>query len=181
MSEDGLLKVKKLLQEYRDVMRIKLGPDPPAKVEPLSVTLKPGARPYRSTQRRYAPAQRAFLSSTTRSLEEAKAVYFNPKARGASPALAVLKPGTEKFRFTVDLRGPNRETVPIASAMPDLESMYHSVAGSSVFASVDMCHAYWQIPLHEDSRECMSIQTPVGVYTPTRILQGSTDAGNHFQ
>jgi len=27
----------------------------------------------------------------------------------------------------------------------------------------------------------MSIQTPLGVYTPRRVLQGSTDAGNHFQ
>lgn len=29
--------------------------------------------------------------------------------------------------------------------------------------------------------EIMSIQTPIGVFTPTCILQGSTDAGNHFQ
>ena len=27
----------------------------------------------------------------------------------------------------------------------------------------------------------MSIQTPLGVFTPNRVLQGSTDAGNHFQ
>lgn len=27
----------------------------------------------------------------------------------------------------------------------------------------------------------MSIQTPLGVHTPSRVLQGSTDAGNHFQ
>jgi len=44
-----------------------------------------------------------------------------------------------------------------------------------------MVHAYWQIPLHKDSQEAMSIQTPEGVFTPQRILQGSTDAGNHFQ
>eukprot|EP00171_Calliarthron_tuberculosum_P018752 IDg18752t1 len=26
-----------------------------------------------------------------------------------------------------------------------------------------------------------SIQTPLGVYTPTRMLQGGSDSGNHFQ
>eukprot|EP00171_Calliarthron_tuberculosum_P021957 IDg21957t1 len=26
-----------------------------------------------------------------------------------------------------------------------------------------------------------SIQTPIGVYTPTRMLQGGSDSGNHFQ
>ena len=181
MSELGLSQANSLLSEYRGIMRIKLGADPPANVEPFRISLKAGATPFRSTQRRYAPPQRAFISSTIRSLAEAKAVYYNPQARWASPALAVPKPGSENYRFTVDLRGPNRETIPIASAMPDLESMYASVAGSSVFAKVDMCHAYWQIPLHEDSRELMSIQTPIGVYTPTRILQGSTGAGNHFQ
>lgn len=56
-----------------------------------------------------------------------------------------------------------------------------STSGSAVFAKVDMCHAYWQLPLHAYSQECMSIQTPLGVFTPTRALQGSTDAGNHFQ
>lgn len=72
-------------------------------------------------------------------------------------------------------------TVPVASAMPDLEAMCRSVGGSKVFAKIEMCHAYWQIPLAADSCEIMSIQTPIGVFTPNRILQGSTDAGNHFQ
>ena len=27
----------------------------------------------------------------------------------------------------------------------------------------------------------MSIQTPLGGFTPTRVLQGSTEEGNHFQ
>ena len=46
---------------------------------------------------------------------------------------------------------------------------------------MDMCYGYWQIPLARESQEVMSIQTPCGVYTPIRILQGPTDAGNHFQ
>ena len=135
----------------------------------------------RCTQRRYGPAQRAFIASTIKSLEDVKAVYVNPKARWASPALAVPKPGTEKFGFTVDLRASNRETVPIASAMTDLESMYRSLAGSKCYAKFDMNRAYWQIELDKDSREFMSIQTPIGVYNPTRMLQGCTDAVNHFQ
>ena len=68
-----------------------------------------------------------------------------------------------------------------STSMPDLETAIRSVAGSLFFANLDMCHAYWQLMLHILSRECMSIQTPIGVFTPTRVLQGSTDAGNHFQ
>ncbi len=65
--------------------------------------------------------------------------------------------------------------------MPQLESLLRNVAGSTAFATIDLSHAYWQILLHEDSKEIMSIQTPVELYTPNRILQGSTDAANHFQ
>jgi len=169
------------MQKYIDIFRIKLGADEPAKVDPYRLSLKENYQPFRCTQRRYAPAQKVFIESTIRSLERIGAIKYNPTAKWASPALAVPKPGTKSFRFTVDLRGVNKQTVPVASAMPDLESMIRSIGDSKIFAKMDMVHAYWQIPLHPDSQEAMSIQTPIGVYTPQRILQGSTDAGNHFQ
>lgn len=59
--------------------------------------------------------------------------------------------------------------------------MIQSTEGSNVFAKIDMCHAYWQIPLHESSQEFMSIQIPLEGYSPRRILQGSMDAENYFQ
>eukprot|EP00171_Calliarthron_tuberculosum_P021209 IDg21209t1 len=65
--------------------------------------------------------------------------------------------------------------------MPHLESRFQDTEGSKCFASIDMTHGYWQIPLDEGSREMHSIQTPIGVYTPVRILQGGSDSGNHFQ
>jgi hypothetical protein len=40
---------------------------------------------------------------------------------------------------------------------------------------------YWQLPLHEDSQECQSIITPDGVYTPTRVQHGTTNATVHMQ
>lgn len=157
-----------------------MGPDPPANIDQFRIRLKPGFSPRRSTQRRYAAPQRAFIAATIKNLERVKAVYANPKATWASPARAVQKCGPEKSRFTVDLQGPNSETIPIASAMPDLEGMITSTSGSKIFAKLDMIHAFWRLALHPDSQECMSIQTPLGVFTSTRVLKGSTDAGNHF-
>lgn len=97
------------------------------------------------------------------------------------PTLVVPKPGSDKLRFTVDLRAIKKLTVPVARSMPDMDSMCRSVVGGNCFAKIDLCHAYWQVPLHENSQEIMSIQIPLGVYAPTRILQGSTDAKNDFQ
>jgi len=142
MSPDGLKKMGNILSDFKEIFRIKLGSDPPARVEPLKIRLKPDHRPVRATQRRYAPPQRAFISSTIQKLQEIGAVFPNPKSRWASPALAVAKPGAENFRFTVDLRAPNSMTEPVASAMPNLESLFQTTAGSKVFAKLDLCHAY---------------------------------------
>lgn len=181
MSKEGLEKAEALLNEFKDVFRIRLGSDGPAIIPPMNVQLKPNARPTKTTQRRYAPAQREFLSETIRKLEKLGAVRANPTSRWASPALAVPKPGSEGFRFTVDLRRANAQVEPMASSMPNLESLFQTVQGSKFFSKIDLCHAYWQIALGEDSQEYFSIQTPLGIFTPERLTQGSTDAGNYFQ
>jgi len=181
ISTDGHTRLSKMLEDYRDIFRIKLGPDEPAQVDPLRITPVEGAHPYRSQQRRYCPQHRDFINRTIRELEDVKAIYKNPKSRWASPALAVTKPGSDKLRFTVDLRGPNARTVPITSAMPHLESHLQDIEGSTCFANADLAHSYWQVPLSKESQEMMSIQTPIGVYSSKRLLQGGTDSGNHFQ
>lgn len=181
ISPEGKSRLEDILSPYKDVFRIKLGPDEPAKVEPLAIQRAPGSRPFKTPQRRYAPVQTAFINSTIKDLERVGAVRRNPAAKWASPALAVPKPGTEKLRFTVDLRGVNARTVPVQSAMPHFESSLQEDAGSIFFAKMDLAHGYWQIPLDPASEELMSIQTPLGVYTPTRLLQVGSDSGNHFQ
>lgn len=181
ITDSGKLRLEKFLREFRDVFRIKLSADPPARLRPLVITRKQDSLSYRCPQRRYAPVQRAFISSTIKELEAVGAIFKNPAARWASPALAVPKPGSTHLRFTVDLRKPNSQTVPIQSAMPHLESMLQSKQGSNCFAKIDMAHAYCQLPLAPQSQEMLSIQTPIGVFTSRRLLQGSTDAGNHFQ
>ena len=65
--------------------------------------------------------------------------------------------------------------------MPHMDSMVQECEGSIVMANIDFCHGSWQLGLHEKSQEIMSIQTPLGVYSPRRTLQGGMDSGNHFQ
>lgn len=123
LSGEGYRRVQGLLFRFKDMFRINLGSDPPGKVPPMEVRLKPDAHPWRAKQRKYAPKQQAFIESTVKKLVEVGAIWKNPAARWASPALAEPKPGTEEFRFTVDLRGPNQQTVHVASAMSDMENL----------------------------------------------------------
>ncbi len=181
ISEEGSRKLKSMIHEFRDCFRINLGNDPPAKVRPLKVELKPGARPIKCPQRRYSPAQKVFIGNTIKNLDIVGAVFKNPNAKWASPALAVPKPGTDDLRFTVDLRRVNDRTEPIQASMPHNDSTIQQCEGSKVYAEIDFPHGFWQLPLDGESREIMSIQTPFGVYSPYRVLQGGTDSANYFQ
>jgi Reverse transcriptase (RNA-dependent DNA polymerase)/RNase H-like domain found in reverse transcriptase len=108
-------------------------------------------------------------------------VYNNTGAEWASPPLIFPKPGPDQYRMTVDLRVPNASTKPTAWPMPNLQDELHDLHGSIVFATLDFCQGYWQIPLHKESQDCQSFITPDGVYTPTRVLQGTRNATQHLQ
>jgi RNase H-like domain found in reverse transcriptase/Reverse transcriptase (RNA-dependent DNA polymerase)/Integrase zinc binding domain/Integrase core domain/Aspartyl protease len=184
MSSKGASALNQLVREFRDVWAIKLGPGAPADVPPMCVQLKPNARPRRAANRRWSAPATAFLAATTRNLEKIGALVKNPLATIVSPAHAVSKPGSEKYRLTVDCRAVNACCVPIASSVPNIETMLAALSdGDSscrVMAKLDFPQAFWQIPLARTSQELFSVQTPLGTYTPTRMLQGSQDASNYF-
>jgi Reverse transcriptase (RNA-dependent DNA polymerase) len=64
--------------------------------------------------------------------------------------------------------------------MPNLQDELHDLHGAEVFATLDFCQGYWQIPLHKDSQNCQSFITPDGVFTPTRVPHGTRNATQHL-
>jgi hypothetical protein len=65
--------------------------------------------------------------------------------------------------------------------MPHLTDTLNNFQGSALFGSFNFAHGFWKMLLDEDSQECQSIGTPFGVYTPTRVLYGTTNATMHMQ
>lgn len=61
MSASRLKAGRELFLEFRDTLRIKLGTDEPARVEPYSVIVKSNFRPNISAQRRFALPQREVI------------------------------------------------------------------------------------------------------------------------
>jgi hypothetical protein len=154
MPLDGAQILRQLVTECKDVFRLKLGADPPANVKPLVIKLCDGAEPMQMSDRKYAPPQPKFMRDKIRDLEELGLVYKNTGAESASPPLILPKPGPEQYRMTVDLRVPNASKKPTAWPLPNLQDELHDLHGSEVFATLDFCQGYWQIPLHNDSQDC---------------------------
>ena len=49
------------------------------------------------------------------------------------------------------------------------------------FGKLDLLQGYWQMPLAEEARETLTITTPLGLFTPTRVPQGVLNATVYFQ
>jgi hypothetical protein len=151
MSTDGVQSLRQLVTECKDVFRLKLGAELPANVKPLVIKLRDGAEPVRMSARKYPPPQLKFMRDKIRELEELGLVYKNTREEWASPPPILSKPGPDQYRMTVDLRVPNASTKPTAWLMPNLQDKLLELHGSEVFATLDFCQGYWQIPLHKDS------------------------------
>lgn len=65
--------------------------------------------------------------------------------------------------------------------MPDLEQATADFAEDVCYASLDLCHGFWQLPLQPASQECQSSIKPDGVFTPTRVMHGQTNAVYYLQ
>jgi hypothetical protein len=145
------------------------------------INLREGAEPVRMSARKYVLPQLKFMRDKIRELEELGLVYKNIGEEWASPPLILPKPGLDQYRMTVDLRVPNGSTKPTVWPMQNLQDELHYLHGSEVFATLDFCQGYWQIPLQKDSQDCQSFITPDEVYTPTHVLHGTRKSTQHLQ
>lgn len=170
-----------VVNEFKDIFRTSFSRGPPANVEPLKIELTPDAKPVRVRLRNYSLDQREFLQKFMKVLIDTGHVYPNPTSKWASAPLLVAKPGPSMYRFTVDLRPVNKYTIKYHYPMPHIEQELTKTQGSKVFCEVDFLHGYWQLPLAEKSQELMSIITPDGIMTPTRVPHGTTNATAHMQ
>ncbi|GMF33425.1 unnamed protein product [Phytophthora fragariaefolia] len=161
--------------------RLEVSDDPPARVPPLKIRLKAGASPYRCKVRQYSPEKSEFLDAFNKKLVELGWVFENRESRWCCPALPVKKPSSNEYRQTIDYRPTNALTEPIAGVMPNIEVALEHCRGMMFYAMLDFLKAFWQLPLHESCREYLSYMTDRGIFTPTRVPQGSTDAALHFQ
>ena len=106
----------------------------------------------------------------------------NPSSRWFSPVLTVPKPGKRaEFRMTVDCRYANSQVQPVAGFLPILEVNFQHLENAAWFSSLDAFKGFWQFPLAEEGQEVYSFLTELGVFTPTMLIQGSTDSAHAFE
>ena len=84
-------RLRGVLHRHFNAFRRALRDDPPARVEPMKVTLKPEATAVKVKPRRYDPRKSSWLASCMGALLALGLVYRNLQAVWSSPAMAVPK------------------------------------------------------------------------------------------
>ena len=65
--------------------------------------------------------------------------------------------------------------------LPTTEDVFAQLAGGKVFSKLDMSQAYQQLPLDEDSKRLLVVNTPRGLFQYTRLPYGVSTAPAIFQ
>ena len=174
--------VSEALHESKDIWREQLGPDQPAKVPPMNLTLKPDApNALQCKLRMYNTTHTKFLKEHLNELLENDLIEEYPDAQFVSPVYVVPKKEPNEFRMTVDLRELNKMCEKIAYPLVDIKFVLETLHDAKYFATLDLFKGFWQMPLAQKASELSSFITPFGIFRPKRVLMGSLNSVQYFQ
>ena len=81
-----------------------------------------------------------------------------------------------RYRLILDLQPCNKVTIKDSAVPPNVEEITQSLAGAVCYSGFDLFSGYDQIPLSEESRDIVTIMTPLGPLRKTKLPQGFTNS-----
>ena len=98
-----------------------------------------------------------------------------------SSPIVLVKKKDGSYRFCVDFRKVNKVTKVDSFPMPLVTDTLDSLAGASVFCVLDLKSGFWQIQMHEDSKQKTAFATHNGLYEFLTMPFGLVNSGASFQ
>ena len=147
--------------------------------EPLGVThkvehhidLKPQTRPVYVPSYRLPHSQRQVAADLVQDMLQ-EGIIQESYSPWNSPLLLVKKKD-KSYRVVIDFRRVNSVTEPDHYPLPVLSDLLQNLgSGNTVFSTLDIKSAFWQIPLSKESRPVTAFSTPTGHYEWLRCPMG---------
>ena len=98
----------------------------------------------------------------------------------ASP-IVLLRKKSGALRMVIDYRKVNARTVKDGYSIPKVEDLLLTLNGSRYYCQMDLCKAYYQVPMSDRARKYSAFITPFGLFEWDRLSQGLANAPACFQ
>ena len=102
-------------------------------------------------------------------------------SESASPAFIVPKKEKGEWTLVVEYRGLNEQTEHDSYSLPLIDCILEKQQKKRIFAVLDLKDGYHRMPLHEDSRPCTAMSTPLGPMQWKVVPMGAKNGNAPFQ
>ena len=149
-------KLQSLLTEYRDVFANSEEELGRTHMETFKIITTDGppvaVRPRRTPYHLRDEVRRQVASMEARGI-------IQPSVSPWSAPILMVKKADNSYRFAIDYRALNERTVDEVAYLPTVKECLDSLSGSTVFSTLDLNSAYWQVPVAEEDRQKTAFST----------------------
>ena len=98
-----------------------------------------------------------------------------------SAMVPVIKKGSKDIRICVDYKHLNQNLIREKFSIPTFEELSAKLSNATTFSKLDASSGFYQIPIHEESRDYTTFITPNGRYRFLRLPMGVNIAPEIYQ
>ena len=167
-----------LLESHADVFKDELGL---VEAAPAKIHVEPSAQPRFCKPRTVPYALKGRVEQELKRLEDAGIIEPVQFADWAAPIVPVVKTDGS-IRICGDYKVTVNQAAKIDSyPLPRIDDLLASLSRGKSFTKLDLAHAYQQIPLDEESKQYVVINTHKGLYWYNQLPFGVSSAPSIFQ
>eukprot|EP00731_Ephydatia_muelleri_P005835 Em0003g83a len=135
--------------------------------------------PIRQPIRRQPVALRKTVQEEVHKMLKNKVI--RPSTSPWSSPIIMVRKKDGSWRFCIDFRKLNSVTHKDAYPLPRIDETLESLAGSTIFSTLDLASGYWQVELEENDKEKTAFSTMEGHFEFNVMSFGLTNAPSSFQ
>jgi len=178
LDADQFCQLRALVDEFSDIIGEGITELGRTSIVQHVVETFPGVQPIKSRPYAIPVGIRTEVKGQIDQMVEAGLIA--PSAGNWTSPVVLVKKKDGKWRFCVDYRRLNSVSVKQSMATSSVENAVEIMHGKKFFSSIDLCSGFFQVALHETSREKSGFITPFGCYEFKVMPQGMSGSPATF-